>query len=331
MIDEQHQNHPKINNKTGILLVNLGTPDQCNNSSIRKYLREFLSDRRIIDLNPFIWQIILNCFILPFRPRKTVKKYQKIWLKPQNQSPLQFYSKQQAKEVQKIYPNLEVDYAMRYGNPSLKLKIHELIDKGCHKITFIPLYPQYSSTTTASVCDEIYRILNKMKWQPDIKIIQQYHDNTTYINSLVSSLKNHLQKINFQPDIIISSYHGIPMKYFQKGDPYYCFCQKTNRLFNEALKKNNINLKSIISFQSRFGPKKWLQPYSSDIIKELGRKKTKIIVIAPGFASDCLETLEEISIELKNDFLNAGGEYFSYIPCLNDSKEFTNIITDLIN
>jgi protoporphyrin/coproporphyrin ferrochelatase len=328
-------NHPEIQNKTGVLILNLGTPDGYDYFAVRKYLKEFLSDRRVVEVNPVIWKLILNFFILPLRPFATGKKYQQIWMKDVDESPLKFYTKSQAKKLQesvtKKHPNLIVDYAMRYGNPSIESKIDDLIKKGCKKIIFIPLYPQYCSATTATICDEIYRVLKKIRWQPEVRIVGQYPDNKIYIKSLVNSVKNHIKILNFKPDAILSSYHGIPKIYFEKGDPYSCFCRKTNRLFNEELVRQKIKTENHISFQSRFGPKEWLKPYTADVLKELVGKGVKnLIVITPGFASDCIETLEEVDMEYRDLFLGLGGKNFSLVPCLNDSDDSIKLINDLL-
>lgn len=327
--------HPVIQNKTGVLVINLGTPDGYDYFSVRKYLKEFLSDKRVIEVNPILWKLILNFFILPLRPFATGKKYQEIWMKDVDESPLKFYTKSQAKKLQTLvnenHSNLFVDYAMRYGNPSIESKIKELLKQGCKKIIFIPLYPQYCSATTATVSDEIYRILKNIRWQPEVRIVGQYPDNKIYITGLVNSVKNHIKTLDFKPDAILSSYHGIPKKYFDKGDPYSCFCYKTNRLFNEELENQNIGIENHISFQSRFGPKEWLQPYTADVLKNLIDKGIKnLIVITPGFASDCIETLEEVDIEYRNLFLELGGNNFSLVPCLNDSEDGINLINDLL-
>ena len=329
--------HPEIKyGKTGVLLINLGTPDSTSWWDIRKYLKEFLSDKRVIEVNIVLWKLILAFFILPLRPFATGKKYQQIWMKDIDESPLKFYTKSQAKKlkdlVSKKHPNLIVDYAMRYGNPSIESKIDDLIKRGCKKIIFIPLYPQYCSATTATVCDEVYRVLKKIRWQPEIRIAGQYHDNKIYIKSLVNSVKNHIKNLDFKPDAILSSYHGIPKIYFEKGDPYSCFCHKTNRLFNEELVRQKIQIENHISFQSRFGPKEWLKPYTSDVLKELVEQGVKnLIVITPGFASDCIETLEEVDMEYRDFFLYLGGERFSVVPCLNDSGDSIELISNLLN
>jgi ferrochelatase len=337
MLDNMlHTNHPKVPNKIGTLLLNLGTPDNYDYFAVRRYLKEFLSDKRVIEVNYILWQIILNLFILTSRPRATGEKYKKIWFHDKNESPLRYYTKQQAKKFQQIidtkHNGVIVEYAMRYGNPSIESGIESLLKQGCNKIIFIPLYPQYCAATTATVNDEIYRILKKIRWQPNIRIVAPYHDNEVYINSLVSTVIKHKQSLSWQPDAILSSYHGIPQDYFDKGDPYSCFCHKTNRLFSEELKKQDINIPNHISFQSRFGPRQWVKPYTEDVIKDLLRKGIKnLLVITPGFASDCIETLEEVDIEYRNLFITGGGKNFSLVPCLNDSDESLELIHNLFD
>ena len=326
-----NKDHPQIKyGKTGVLLINLGTPDSTNWWDIRKYLKEFLSDNRVIEVNPFLWQIILNLFILTFRPSKTAKAYKEIWMKDLNKSPLRFYTEMQAKKIsQRIANNnLLVDFAMRYGNPSIKSKIEQMHNKGCEKLIIFPLYPQYASPTTATVCDEVYRVLMKMRWQPAIQIIPHYESEPLYIDALVKSINKKIKEINWEPDLIVASYHGIPKKYFEKGDPYHCYCQKTTRLISEKFKQ----VKIITTFQSRFGPQEWLQPYTDKTLETLPAEGIKkILVISPGFASDCVETLEEISIQGKESFEKSGGEKFEFIPCLNDNEDHINLLEHLIN
>ena len=317
--------HPQINyGKTGVLLVNLGTPDSTDWLDIRKYLKEFLSDRRVIEVNPIIWKVILHLFILNLRPSKTAKAYKEIWMKNENMSPLRYYTIMQTKKLldRISSKNLIVDYAMRYGNPSIKSKILKLQAAGCERLIILPLYPQYAAATTATVCDEVYRVLMGMRWQPSLQIIPHYESEPLYIKALANSIKLKLSKINWKPDLILASYHGIPQKYFDKGDPYHCYCHKTSRLIAEELK--NIEIKT--TFQSRFGPEKWLQPYTDKTLESLPKEgKKNIIVICPGFSSDCVETLEEINIQGKESFLNSGGKNFDMIPCLNDNDDHINL------
>ena len=232
------EKHPEVKfGKTGILIINLGTPDSTNWWDIRKYLKEFLSDKRVIEVNPIIWKVILNLFILTFRPSKTAHAYKKIWFKETNESPLLYYTRSQAEKLKEKIErgNIQVDFAMRYGNPSIKSKLKMLKDKGCENIIILPLYPQYAAATTATVCDEVYRSLMRMRWQPSLQIIPHYESEPLYINALVKSIKDKLVSISWKPDMIIASYHGIPKSYFDKGDPYQCYCQKTSRLFNQDL------------------------------------------------------------------------------------------------
>ena len=323
-------NHPKINyGKTGVLIVNLGTPNSTNWFDIRKYLKEFLSDRRVIEVNPILWQLILNLFILNFRPSKTAKAYKEIWMKDQNMSPLRYYTQNQSTKLSRVFKDEQViiDFAMRYGDPSILSKMNELQKKGCENIIVLPLYPQYAAATTATVCDEVYRSLMKMRWQPSLQIISHYESEDLYIDALVKTIKNKISEINWKPDIILASYHGIPKKYFDKGDPYHCYCQKTSRLISEKFK----DIKILTTFQSRFGPQEWLQPYTDKTLEKLPSSGTKnILVICPGFASDCVETLEEISIQGKESFIKSGGDNFDMIPCLNDSEDHINLLSFLI-
>ncbi len=325
------EDHPKIKyGKTGVLLINLGTPDSTGWWDIRKYLKEFLSDRRVIEVNPFLWQIILNLFILTFRPSKTAKAYKEIWFNDVNKSPLRFFTEMQTKKLsQRIKnKNIIIDFAMRYGNPSIKKKIEKMQKEGCEKLIILPLYPQYASPTTATVCDEVFRVLMKMRWQPAIQIVPHYESEPLYINAIVKSIKKKIDEIDWEPDLIVASYHGIPKKYFEKGDPYHCYCQKTTRLISEKI----MDIKIITTFQSRFGPQEWLQPYTDKTLENLPKEgKKKVLVISPGFASDCVETLEEISIQGRESFEKSGGEKFSFVPCLNDNDDHIELLEHLVN
>ena len=324
------KNHPEINyGKKGVLLINLGTPDSTGWWDIRKYLKEFLSDRRVIEVNPIIWQIILNSFILTFRPSKTAHAYKKIWRKDTNESPLLYFTKKQSNELNKKIgnENIVVDFAMRYGNPSIKSKLHQLKEKGCENIIILPLYPQYAAATTATVCDEVYRSLMKMRWQPSLQIIPHYESEPLYIDALVGSIERKIKTLKWTPDLIISSYHGIPKTYFDKGDPYHCYCHKTTRLIKEKFKKVEIKT----TFQSRFGPQEWLTPYTDKTLENLPKEDIKnLLVICPGFASDCVETLEEINIQGRESFIENGGKNFDLIPCLNDSLDHINLFEKLV-
>ena len=322
--------HPEVNyGRTGVLIINLGTPDSTSWWDIRRYLKEFLSDRRVIEVNPFLWKIILNLFILNLRPSKTAKAYKEIWMKKENMSPLRYFTIMQTKKLMdKISnENLIVDYAMRYGNPSIKSKILKLHKAGCERLIILPLYPQYAAATTATVCDEVYRVLMGMRWQPSLQIIPHYESEPMYIKALVNTLENKISKLSWKPDLIIASYHGIPQKYFDKGDPYHCYCQKTTRLMTEQFK--NIEIRT--TFQTRFGPEAWLKPYTDKTLEILPKEgKKNVLVICPGFSSDCVETLEEISIQGKESFLNSGGKNFDIVPCLNDNNDHINLLEKLI-
>ena len=322
--------HPEVKfGKTGVLLINLGTPDSTSWWDIRKYLKEFLSDRRVIEVNPILWQIILNLFILTFRPSRTAHAYKKIWRKETNESPLLYFTRNQAHKLKdKIgSENVIVDFAMRYGNPSIKSKLNILKNLGCENIVVLPLYPQYAAATTATVCDEVYRSLMGMRWQPSLQVIPHYESEPLYISALSKSIEKKLNTISWKPDLIISSYHGIPKKYFDKGDPYHCYCQKTTRLLRE--KFTSIDIRT--TFQSRFGPQEWLTPYTDKTLESLPKEGVKsLLVICPGFASDCVETLEEIDIQGRDSFLNNGGENFDLIPCLNDNAEHIDLLKKLV-
>ena len=324
-------NHPEVKfGKTGVLLVNLGTPDSTSWLDIRKYLKEFLSDRRVIEVNPIIWQIILNLFILTFRPSKTAKAYKEIWMNDINMSPLKYYTEMQMKKLgdKMDIDSVIVDYAMRYGNPSINSKVKKLHEEGCENLVILPMYPQYAAATTATVCDEVYRSLMKMRWQPSLQIIPHYESDPLYIEALVNSINKKISEINWKPDLIVASYHGIPKKYFDKGDPYQCYCQKTSRLISEKFTKIPITT----TFQSRFGPQEWLKPYTDKTFEKLPMEgKKNILVICPGFSSDCVETLEEILIQGKESFLEAGGENFDLIPCLNDNDDHINLFKSLVS
>ena len=325
-----NKKHPEVNyGRTGVLIINLGTPDSTSWWDIRRYLKEFLSDRRVIEVNPFLWKIILNLFILNLRPSKTAKAYKEIWMKKENMSPLRYFTIMQTKKLMdKISnENIIVDYAMRYGNPSIKSKILKLHKAGCERLIILPLYPQYAAATTATVCDEVYRALMGMRWQPSLQIIPHYESEPMYIKALVNTLETKISKLSWRPDLIIASYHGIPQKYFDKGDPYHCYCQKTTRLMTEQFR--NIEIRT--TFQSRFGPEAWLKPYTDKTLETLPKEgKKNILVICPGFSSDCVETLEEISIQGKESFLKSGGKNFDTVPCLNDNNDHIDLLEKLI-
>ena len=317
MIPLKHVNIPKP--KIGVLLINLGTPEGTDYISMWKYLREFLSDKRVIELPRFIWYPILYFIILIVRPKKSGKLYEKIWNKKVNISPLKYISKKMAEKIGKSFNKnkVRIDYAMNYGSPSINNVMKNMFSDGCTKILVVPLYPQYSATTTASVVDKVNKTLQKMRWQPTIRFCPPYFDDKIYIEAIVKQIKQSMKKSKSQK--ILASFHGIPKKYFLKGDPYHCHCAKTVRLINERLGTSKVKVE--LSFQSRFGPQEWLKPYMSEKFDEMiSQGVKKIAMIAPGFSVDCLETLEEIKIQGKEEFLEKGGEEFESSDCLNDSQ-----------
>ncbi|MGC6534913.1 MAG: ferrochelatase [Parvibaculales bacterium] len=313
--------HPTVAyGKTGLLLVNLGTPDTPDAKGLRPYLKQFLSDRRVIETSPLIWQPILRGIILNTRPRKSAKAYTKIWRQESNESPLRYYTRRQAELLQEeLGDGVTVDWAMRYGKPSIEEKLAAMQKAGCERISVMALYPQYAASTSASVYDDVFRALLKLRWQPAVRTAAPWHDHPAYIDALAISLKSHLAALDWQPDAVIASFHGLPQSYFEKGDPYHCHCAKTARLLREKMGVDEDYLK--LTFQSRFGPAKWLEPYTDKTVIDMAESGSKkIAVITPGFISDCVETLEEIGIELQGDFTEAGGTHFTTVPCLNDEK-----------
>ena len=316
--------------KTGVLITNLGTPDAPNARSLKIYLNQFLSDPRVIEIPKIIWQLILKLIILQIRPRKSAANYKKIWT--DKGSPLLDISQRQLGGVKKLisekYPNVQFALGMRYGNPSIEKALKDLQEKQVRRLLVLPLYPQYCAATTASTFDEVTNILQKWRWIPELRFINQYFEEEKYIETLASSIEEFWGK-NGKPQKIIFSYHGIPKRYLTNGDPYHCYCLKTTRLVKEKMKLSDDQI--MTTFQSRFGREEWLQPYTSETLKELPGKGVKDIhIISPGFSADCLETLEELEEENKEYFIENGGENYKYIPCLNDNKEHLNFISDLI-
>ncbi|WP_319410516.1 ferrochelatase [uncultured Cohaesibacter sp.] len=326
-------NHPPVAyGKVGILLVNLGTPDGTDYKSMRRYLKEFLSDQRVIEEPRWKWWPILNGIILQTRPQKSGKAYASIWNKERNEGPLLTITRSQSEKLTERFSKLdlarpvEIDFAMRYGNPSVRSKIATLAQKGCERLLVLPLYPQYAAATTATVNDVVFDILKEMRWQPALRTLPPYHDNPAYIEALATSLKNSLGAIDFEPEVILASYHGIPKRYFENGDPYHCHCMKTSRLVREALGWSGDYMRT--TFQSRFGPEEWLQPYTDKTVESLAQSGVKrIAIFNPGFSADCLETLEEIDGENREIFMEHGGEKFAHLPCLNDSEEGMEMLT----
>ena len=319
--------HPEIAfGKTGLLLVNLGTPESPDKKGLRPYLKQFLSDRRVIEASPLIWQPILRGIILNTRPKKSAEAYAKIWRKESNESPLRYYTRVQAEKLQaEIGSDVKIDWAMRYGAPSIETRLADMKAAGCERIAIVALYPQYSASTSASVYDDVFRALLKLRWQPAIRTAAPWHDHPAYIDALAKSVTDHLDGLDFEPEVIIASFHGLPQSYFEKGDPYHCHCAKTARLLREKLGMNEDKLR--LTFQSRFGPTKWLEPYTDKTVIDLAEQGIKkVTVVTPGFISDCVETLEEIGIALQEDFADAGGTHFSTVSCLNDTVMSQNLL-----
>ncbi len=327
--------HPPVKpEKIGVLLANLGTPDGYDYWSMRRYLSEFLSDRRVIDYNPWFWQPLLQLVILSKRPFSSGAAYKSIWNHEANESPLMTITKLQTEKFRAVMrerygDRVVVDFCMRYGNPSTKTKTRALVEQGCRKILFFPLYPQYAGATTATANDEFSRILGAEKWQPSVRTVPAYFDRAGYIDALAQSVERAYGGLEGPPDILVCSYHGLPKRYLTEGDPYHCHCQKTTRLLQERLGWKDSQI--ITTFQSRFGPEEWLQPYTVEEVARLAASgKKKIAVIAPAFSADCIETLEEINEEIRVSFEGAGGEEFTYIPCLNDDDAHIEALTDII-
>ena len=315
-----------MDTQVGVLITNLGTPDAPTKKALRPYLKEFLSDPRVIETPKLIWQIILNGIILNTRPAKSAKAYQTVWT--DNGSPLFDIVKKQQAELAKALPNLVVGLAMRYGNPSIESQLIKMRDQGVRKILIFPMYPQYCAATTASTFDKVAQVLTKWRWIPEVRFINEYYQDKLYVAALANSIKA-FQKVHGKPDLTLFSYHGIPQAYLDKGDPYHCFCRATTRLVKEHMQLTDDDV--MTSFQSRFGPAQWLQPYTDEILKGLPAKGIKKVhVIAPAFSADCLETIEEIDVENRAYFIESGGESYNYIPCLNDGKDQINLFTKLI-
>ena len=330
-------NHQKIPaTKVGILLINLGTPEGTSYWPMRRYLKEFLSDPRVIETNRALWWLILNGIILSFRPTKSGHAYKQIWNNELDESPLKTITRGQSDKLNEafageseIMPEIITDWAMRYGHPSTASVITRMKDAGCDRILLCPLYPQYSAATTATANDKAFEALRHMRWQPAVRTLPPYHDHPAYITALTDSLTAHLKTLDWQPDTIIASFHGLPESYLTKGDPYHCHCHKTARLIREQLGWSDDYL--IVTFQSRFGKAEWLKPYTDKTIGQLAQDGRKsVVVITPGFSADCVETLEEIAIGVAEMFKEAGGENFSVVPCLNDSPGSVEMLKALV-
>ncbi|HTG37952.1 ferrochelatase [Sphingomonas sp.] len=318
--------HPAIPaRRVGVLLINLGTPDGADTKSVRRYLKEFLSDPRVVEIPQIVWQPILRGAVLTTRPKKSAHAYQQVWTDAG--SPLAAITRAQAAAMKDSFgPGVMVDYAMRYGNPSIASRLQALKDAGCDRVLLAPLYPQYSAATTATANDRAFAHLATMRWQPAIRTLPPYYDDPAYIAALRTSIEAGLAALDFEPDVLIASFHGMPRRTLELGDPYHCHCQKTARLLGEAMGRP-----LTISFQSRFGPAKWLGPATDEVLVELAKAGTRrVAIFAPGFSADCLETLEELAIRGRESFEEAGGERFAYLPCLNDSNVGNEMLRALV-
>ncbi|WP_055662342.1 ferrochelatase [Jannaschia seosinensis] len=329
------EGHPKVRmGKIGLLMANLGTPDGHDYWSMRRYLGEFLSDRRVIDYSPFLWQPLLQGIILTSRPFRSGAAYRSIWNNEAGESPLATITKAQVAKMKtrmraRFGDRVMVDYCMRYGNPSTMTKVAEMQAAGCERIVFFPLYPQYAGATSATANDQFFRALMKLKWQPSSRTVPAYFEDPRYIEALAQSVERAYAAAEIEPEILVCSYHGVPKRYLMEGDPYHCQCQKTTRLLRERLGWDKDRITT--TFQSKFGPEEWLKPYTVEEVARLAREdgKRNIAVIAPAFSSDCIETLEEINEEIRESFEEAGGERFAYIPCLNDDEAHMDALADI--
>jgi ferrochelatase len=327
--------HPRVKaGRVGVLLMNLGTPEGTTYWPMRRYLKEFLSDKRVIETPRLLWWPLLNLIILSTRPSRKGRDYATIWNKDRDEGPLKTITRAQAEDVAAHMraiagDKVTVDWAMRYGKPEVRERIKALLDQGCDRILLVPLYPQYAAATSATACDQAFRALMDMRWQPTVRVSPPYHDDPVYIDALISSMKASLAKLTFEPEVILVSFHGVPKEYLLKGDPYHCHCVKTWRLMREKFGWHEDRFR--LSFQSRFGPDEWLQPYTDKTVEALAQKGIKrMAIIAPGFTADCLETLEELDVENREIFMHNGGEEFAYLPCLNDSEDGMRVIRHVV-
>lgn len=324
--------HPAaLNGRIGVLLLNLGTPDATDYWSMRRYLKQFLSDRRVIEVPRWQWWPILNLIILSVRPGRKGKDYEKIWNKERNEGPLKTITRAQAEKVAALIDDkrIIIDWAMRYQNPSTESRIKALQEQGCDRILLVPLYPQYAAATTATACDDAFAALMKMRWQPAVRIAPAYYEDPVYIDAIAGSIREHLATLDFKPEVLVATFHGMPQKYLEQGDPYHCQCVKTSRLVRTALGWPQETWHT--TFQSRFGNDPWLQPYTIEEVERLAKNGVKrMAMVAPGFSADCLETLEELDMENRDVFMEHGGEQFAYIPCLNDSDGGVRVIEAVV-
>jgi len=318
--------------RIGVLLVNLGTPDSADARGVRVYLKEFLSDPRVIEDQGLVWKLVLNGIILRTRPARKARDYQKIWNTEKNESPLKTITRAQSDKLAAAISDQDhvvVDWAMRYGNPSIASRIEALTAQGCDRLLVVPLYPQYSAATSATVCDEVFRVLAGMRAQPTLRVTPPYYDDPDYVEALAISINAHLKSLPFQPELIVASFHGMPKKYVDKGDPYLAQCIATTDALRKRMGLDASKL--LLTFQSRFGFDEWLQPYTDKTIEQLAKDGVRrIAVVMPGFAADCLETLEEIARENAEIFKHNGGEQFAAVPCLNDSDAGMDVIRQLV-
>ena len=326
--------HPTVRlGRVGVLLVNLGTPDSTSIPDIRRYLAEFLSDRRVIEVNPLLWKLILHGVILRIRPPKTAEAYRAIWMAETDESPLRFHTRATAEALQaRLDPAAEtvrVDWAMRYGNPAIRERMQALQDGGCDRILVLPLYPQYAASTTATVVDEVSRHLRATRWQPTVRTVPAFHDDPAYVEAVAAGIRAHLATLDWEPEVILASFHGLPKRYLTMGDPYHCHCAKTARLVRERLGLDTDRLR--LTFQSRFGREEWLRPYTDETIETLAKSGVKRMAVAmPGFVADCVETLEEIALQARETFEHAGGTHFTAVPCLNSGADAIGLYETLV-
>ena len=321
--------HPPVKSgRVGVLIVNLGTPDAPEAGPVKRYLAEFLSDRRVVEIPPIAWQPILRGIILNTRPKKSAHAYRQVWT--EEGSPLAVITRRQADAMQeRLGEQVTVDWAMRYGTPSIPDRLQALMDAGCERILLAPLYPQYSGATTATVVDKAADKLKAMRWQASLRTLPPYHDDPAYIDALTSDLSRQLDGLEFEPEVLLLSFHGMPQRTLDLGDPYHCHCQKTSRLLQEKLARPGLRFRT--TFQSRFGRAKWLEPATDVVLEEEAKAGTKRLAIAaPGFSADCLETLEELAIQGREQFTEAGGDHFAALSCLNTSDAGLTMLETLL-
>lgn len=328
------KDHPKVAfGRIGVLIVNLGTPEATDYWSMRAYLKEFLSDRRVIEVNRAVWWFVLNAIILTKRPGPKGRDYASIWNNERNEGPLKTITCDQAEKLAAHLSGVDgrivVDFAMRYGKPPIAERVAALQAQGCERILLVPLYPQYSAATSATVCDKTFDALKAMRWQPALRVAPPWHDDPVYIDAVARDLERHLSALDFEPEVILASFHGVPKSYLLKGDPYHCQCAKTARLLRARLGFDETRFR--LTFQSRFGREEWLQPYTDATVEALAKKGVKrLAIVNPGFVADCLETLEEIGVENREIFMHHGGEQFAAIPCLNADPEGMRVLAHVV-